>query len=74
MDAINLDLIEASVIKGPVRFNGVREIKDAMIDQVNFEDSKINKIEGGSYLANGKTIEGRESTKTGKITEDLEIL
>nr|DAR81477.1 MAG TPA: hypothetical protein [Caudoviricetes sp.] len=72
--AINLDLIEASVIKGGVRFNGVREIKDAMIDQVNFEDSKINKIEGGSYLANGKTIEGRENTKTGKITEDLEIL
>ena len=45
-----------------------------MIDQVNFEDSKINKIEGGSYLSNGKTIEGRENTKTGKITEDLEIL
>ena len=43
VDAINLDLIEASVIKGPVRFNGVREIKDTMIDQVNFEDSKINK-------------------------------
>ena len=74
VDAINLDLIEASVIKGPVRFNGVREIKDAMIDQVNFEDSKINKIEGGSYLANGKTIEGSENTKTGKITEDLELL
>ena len=74
VDAINLDLIEASVIKGAVRFNGVREIKDAMIDQVNFEDSKINKIEGGSYLANGKTIEGRENTKTGKVTEDLEIL
>jgi len=74
VDAINLDLIEASVIRGAVRFNGVREIKDAMIDQVNFEDSKINKIEGGSYLANGKTIEGRENTKTGKITEDLEIL
>lgn len=74
VDAINLDLIEASVIKGPVRFNGVREIKDAMIDQVNFEDSKINKIEGGSYLANGKIIEGSENTKTGKITEDLEIL
>lgn len=74
VDAINLDLIEASVIKGAVRFNGVREIKDAMIDQVNFEDSKINKIEGGSYLANGKTIEGSENTKTGKITEDLELL
>lgn len=74
VDAINLDLIEASVIKGPVRFNGVREIKDAMIDQVNFEDSKINKIEGGSYLANGKTINGSENTKTGKITEDLELL
>jgi len=74
VDAINLDLIEASVIKGPVRFNGVREIKDAMIDQVNFEDSKINKIEGGNYLANGKIIEGSENTKTGKITEDLEIL
>ena len=74
VDAINLDLIEASVIKGPVRFNGVREIRDAMIDQVNFEDSKINKIEGGSYLANGKIIEGSENTKTGKITEDLEIL
>lgn len=74
VDAINLDLIEASVIKGPVRFNGVREIRDAMIDQVNFEDSKINKIEGGSYLANGKTIEGRENTKTGKVTEDLELL
>ena len=74
VEAINLDLIEASVIKGPVRFNGVREIKDTMIDQVNFEDSKINKIEGGSYLANGKTIEGRENNKTGKITEDLEIL
>ena len=74
VDAINLDLIEASVIKGPVRFNGVREIKDTMIDQVNFEDSKINKIEGGSYLANGQTIEGSENTKTGKITEDLEIL
>lgn len=74
VDAINLDLIEASVIKGSVRFNGVREIKDAMIDQVNFEDSKINKIEGGSYLANGKTIEGSENTKTGKITEDLELL
>ena len=72
--AINLDLIEASVIKGGVRFNGVREIKDAMIDQVNFEDSKINKIEGGSYLANGKNINGSENTKTGKITEDLEIL
>lgn len=74
VDAINLDLIEASVIKGAVRFNGVREIKDAMIDQVNFEDSKINKIEGGIYLANGKTIEGRENTKTGKVTEDLELL
>lgn len=74
VDAINLDLIEASVIKGPVRFNGVREIKDAMIDQVNFEDSKINKIEGGSYLANGKIIEGSENTKTGKVTEELEIL
>ena len=74
VDAINLDLIEASVIKGPVRFNGVREIKDAMIDQVNFEDSKINKIEGGSYLANGKIIEGSEHTKTGKVTEDLELL
>lgn len=74
VDAINLDLIEASVIKGGVRFNGVREIKDTMIDQVNFEDSKINKIEGGSYLANGKTIEGSENTKTGKITEDLELL
>lgn len=71
---INLDLIEASVIKGPVRFNGVREIKDAMIDQVNFEDSKINKIEGGSYLANGKIIEGSENTKTGKVTNELEIL
>ena len=45
-----------------------------MIDQVNFEDSKINKIEGGSYLANGQIIEGSENTKTGKITEDLEIL
>ena len=74
VDAINLDLIEASVIKGPVRFNGVREIKDTMIDQVNFEDSKINKIEGGSYLANGKTIEGSEHTKTGKVTEDLDLL
>ena len=74
VDAINLDLIEASVIKGGVRFNGVREIRDAMIDQVNFEDSKINKIEGGSYLANGKTINGSENTKTGKITEDLELL
>ena len=74
VDAINLDLIEASVIKGPVRFNGVTEIKDTMIDQVNFEDSKINKIEGGSYLSNGKIIEGSENTKTGKITEDLEIL
>jgi hypothetical protein len=74
VDAINLDLIEASVIKGPVRFNGVTEIKDTMIDQVNFEDSKINKIEGGSYLSNGKIIEGGENTKTGKITEDLEIL
>ena len=74
VDAINLDLIEASVIKGPVRFNGVREIRDAMIDQVNFEDSKINKIEGGSYLANGKTIEGSEHTKTGKVTKDLELL
>ena len=72
--AINLDLIEASVIKGGVRFNGVREIKEAMIDQVNFEDSKINKIEGGSYLANGKIIEGSENTKTGKVTEELEIL
>ena len=72
--AINLDLIEASVIKGAVRFNGVREIRDAMIDQVNFEDSKINKIEGGSYLANGKTINGSENTKTGKVTEDLELL
>ena len=74
VDAINLDLIEASVIKGPVRFNGVTEIKDTMIDQVNFEDSKINKIEGGSYLANGKIIEGSENTKNGKITEDLELL
>lgn len=74
VDAINLDLIEASVIKGPVRFNGVTEIKDAMIDQVNFEDSKINKIEGGSYLANGKIIEGSEHTKTGKVTNELEIL
>ena len=74
VDAINLDLIEASVIKGPVRFNGVREIKDTMIDQVNFEDSKINKIKGGSYLANGKTIEGSENTKTGKVTNELEIL
>lgn len=74
VEAINLDLIEASVIKGPVRFNEVREIKDAMIDQVNFEDSKINKIEGGSYLANGKIIEGSEHTKTGKVTKDLELL
>ena len=80
VDAINLDLIEASVIKGPVRFNGVREIKDAMIDQVNFEDSKINKIEGGSYLSNGQNTDGSsyaingENTKAGKITEDLELL
>lgn len=80
VDAINLDLIEASVIKGPVRFNGVREIKDTMIDQVNFEDSKINKIEGGSYVYNGQTTDGSsyvvngENTKTGKITEDLELL
>lgn len=80
VDAINLDLIEASVIKGPVRFNGVREIKDTMIDQVNFEDSKINKIEGGSYVSNGKTIEGSDylldgkNTKTGKVTEELELL
>lgn len=80
VDAINLDLIEASVIKGPVRFNGVREIKDAMIDQVNFEDSKINKIEGGSYVYNGQTTDGSsyvvngENTKAGKITEDLELL
>lgn len=80
VDAINLDLIEASVIKGPVRFNGVTEIKDTMIDQVNFEDSKINKIEGGSYLANGQNTDGSsyaingENTKAGKITEDLEIL
>lgn len=74
VDAINLDLIEASVIKGPVRFNGVTEIKDTMIDQVNFEDSKINKIEGGSYLSNGKTINGSENTKTGKVTEELELL
>lgn len=74
VDAINLDLIEASVIKGPVRFNGVTEIKDTMIDQVNFEDSKINKIEGGSYLSNGKTINSSENTKTGKVTEELEIL
>ena len=74
VDAINLDLIEASVIKGPVRFNGVTEIKNTMIDQVNFEDSKINKIEGGSYLANGKIIEGSENTKTGKVTKDLELL
>lgn len=80
VDAINLDLIEASVIKGPVRFNGVREIKDTMIDQVNFEDSKINKIEGGSYLSNGQNTDGSsyaingENTKTGKITEKLELL
>lgn len=80
VDAINLDLIEASVIKGPVRFNGVREIRDAMIDQVNFEDSKINKIEGGSYVYNGQTTDGSsyvvngENTKAGKITEDLELL
>ena len=74
VDAINLDLIEASVIKGPVRFNGVTEIKDTMIDQVNFEDSKINKIEGGSYLSNGKIIEVSENTKTGKVTEELELL
>lgn len=80
VDAINLDLIEASVIKGPVRFNGVTEIKDTMIDQVNFEDSKINKIEGGSYLSNGQNTDGSsyvingENTKTGKITEDLELL
>lgn len=80
VDAINLDLIEASVIKGGVRFNGVREIRDAMIDQVNFEDSKINKIEGGSYVYNGQTTDcssyviNGENTKTGKITEDLELL
>ena len=80
VDAINLDLIEASVIKGPVRFNGVREIKDAMVDQVNFEDSKINKIEGGNYVYNGQTTDGSsyvvngENTKAGKIIEDLELL
>ena len=80
VDAINLDLIEASVIKGPVRFNGVTEIKDTMIDQVNFEDSKINKIEGGNYVSNGKTIEGSDylldgkNTKAGEITEELELL
>ena len=80
IDAINLDLIEASVIKGAVRFNGVREIKDAMIDQVNFEDSKINKIEGGSYVYNGQNTDGSsyvvngENTKAGKITEELELL
>ena len=78
--AINLDLIEASVIKGGVRFNGVREIKDAMIDQVNFEDSKIIKIEGGSYVYNGQTTDCSSyainggNTKTGKITEELELL
>ena len=74
VEAINLELIKTSAIKGPVRFNGVTEIKDTMIDQVNFEDSKINKIEGGSYLANGKTIDGSENTKTGKVTEELELL
>lgn len=80
VNAINLDLIEASVIKGPVRFNGVREIKDAMIDQVNFEDGKVTSIVGGNYVSNGETIDGSsyvlnsENTKAGKITEDLELL
>ena len=80
VEAINLESIKTSAIKGPVRFNGVTTIEDAMIDKVNFKDGKVTSIVGGNYVSNGETIDGSsyvlnsENTKAGKITEDLEIL
>lgn len=80
VEAINLELIKTSAIKGPVRFNGVTTIEDAMIDKVNFKDGKVTSIVGGNYVSNGETIDGssyvlnNKNTKTGKITEDLELL
>ena len=80
VEAINLELIKTSAIKGPVRFNGVTTIEDAMIDKVNFKDGKVTSIVGGNYVSNGETIDGSsyvlnsKNTKAGKITEDLEIL
>lgn len=80
VEAINLELIKTSAIKGPVRFNGVTTIEDAMIDKVNFKDGKVTSIVGGNYVSNGETIDGSsyvlnsENTKAGKITEDLELL
>ena len=77
---INLDLIKTSAIKGPVRFSGVTTIEDAMIDKVNFEDGKVTSIVGGNYVSNGETIDGSsyaingKNTKTGKVTEELELL
>ena len=80
IEAINLDSIKTSAIKGPVRFNGVTTIEDAMIDKVNFEDGKMTSIMGGNYTSNGETIEGSDyllngkNTKAGKVTENLELL
>ena len=80
VEAINLDLIKTSAIKGPVRFSGVTTIEDAMIDKVNFEDGKVTSIVGGNYVSNGETIDGSsyaingKNTKTGKVTEELELL
>lgn len=80
VEAINLESIKTSAIKGPVRFSGVTRIEDVMIDKVNFEDGKVTSIVGGSYVSNGETIDGSsyvlnsKNTKTGKITEDLELL
>ena len=80
VEAINLESIKTSAIKGPVRFNGVTTIEDAMIDKVNFKDGKVTSIVGGNYVSNGETIDGSsyvlnsENTKAGKITEDLELL
>lgn len=80
VEAINLESIKTSAIKGPVRFNGVTTIEDAMIDKVNFKDGKVTSIVGGNYVSNGETIDGSsyvfnsKNTKAGKITEDFELL
>ena len=71
--AANLDLIDSSIIKGKVVLNQVRTIKNAMIDQVNFEDGSVASIDGDSYFASYDSAEQKDVQKS-KSTEDLELL
>ena len=71
--AANLDLIDSSIIKGKVVLNQVRTIKNAMIDQVSFEDGSVASIDGDSYFASYDSAEQKDVQKS-KSTEDLELL